>query len=243
MVHTESETGTSTAAVGTQPQVADPTAYIADPGPLGLAGFAMTTFVLSVFNAGLITTAGLVAVVLPLALFYGGLAQFVAGLWEFRKGNTFGALAFCSFGSFWLSFAAYVKYVEPGLGGAAKAHVATGIYPVGLGDFHRLHDDRGGAGQRRGARGLRVPDADLRRPDHWHLERDLGHNQAGRLAWPDHRGTGLVRVVRRGGQLHLEAHRAACLPAGPGPTLINNHPYHRPQAWPLAPYSRLPSGG
>lgn len=128
MVHTESETGTSTAAVGTQPQVADPTAYIADPGPLGLAGFAMTTFVLSVFNAGLITTSALVAVVLPLALFYGGLAQFVAGLWEFRKGNTFGALAFCSFGAFWLSFAAYVKYVEPGLGGAAKAHVATGLY-------------------------------------------------------------------------------------------------------------------
>src|SRR5271166_4848286 len=65
MVHIESGTGTSTVAVGTQPQVADPTAYIADPGPLGLAGFAMTTFVLSVFNAGFVTTSGLVAVVLP----------------------------------------------------------------------------------------------------------------------------------------------------------------------------------
>jgi succinate-acetate transporter protein len=133
MVHIESETGKSTAAVGTQPQVADPTAYIADPGPLGLAGFAMTTFVLSVFNAGLITTSGLVAVVLPLALFYGGLAQFVAGVWEFRKGNTFGALAFCSFGAFWLSFAAYAKYVEPGLGG--NAHIATGIYLLGWAIF------------------------------------------------------------------------------------------------------------
>src|SRR6516164_864921 len=72
------------------------------------------------------STSALVAVVLPLALFYGGLAQFVAGLWEFRKGNTFGALAFCSFGAFWLSFAAYAKYVETGL--ASNAHVATGIY-------------------------------------------------------------------------------------------------------------------
>ena len=57
----------STAAIGTQPQVADPTGYIADPGPLGLASFAMTTFVLSVFNAGFVTTSGLVAVVLPRA--------------------------------------------------------------------------------------------------------------------------------------------------------------------------------
>ncbi|MBV8349417.1 MAG: hypothetical protein JOZ49_18415 [Mycolicibacterium sp.] len=79
MVPIESGTVKSSAAVGNQPQVADPTAYIADPGPLGLAGFAMTTFVLSIFNAGLVTTSGLVAVVLPLALFYGGLAQFVAG--------------------------------------------------------------------------------------------------------------------------------------------------------------------
>jgi succinate-acetate transporter protein len=47
VVHIESETGTSSAAVGTQPQVADPTAYIADPGPLGLAGFAMTTVMVS----------------------------------------------------------------------------------------------------------------------------------------------------------------------------------------------------
>ena len=173
MVHIESGTGTSTAAVGTQPQVADPTAYIADPGPLGLAGFAMTTFVLSVFNAGLITTSGVVAVVLPLALFYGGLAQFAAGLWEFRKGNTFGALAFCSFGAFWLSFAAYEKFVVPDLAGQ-RAHRDRHL-PAGLDDLLRLYDDRGGPGQRRGARGLRGPDADLRRPDHRHLEPDLGH--------------------------------------------------------------------
>jgi hypothetical protein len=65
--------------------------------------------------------------VLPLALFYGGLAQFLAGMWEFRKGNTFGALAFTSFGSFWLSFAAFVQFVAPQLP-AASAHQAVGLY-------------------------------------------------------------------------------------------------------------------
>src|SRR6059058_5842357 len=70
----------------------------ADPGPLGLAAFALTTFVLSMFNSGLMNATKGEAVVLGLALAYGGLAQLAAGLWEFRAGNTFGATAFCSFG-------------------------------------------------------------------------------------------------------------------------------------------------
>ena len=65
----------------------------ADPGPLGLAGFAMTTFVLSMFNADLVNKGG-EPVVLGLALAYGGIAQLLAGMWEFRTGNTFGAVAF-----------------------------------------------------------------------------------------------------------------------------------------------------
>lgn len=105
------------------------TALIADPGPLGLAAFAMTTFVLSCFNASLIDVS-LEAVVLPLALFYGGLAQFVAGMWEFKKANTFGALAFTSFGAFWMSFAAFVKFVAPELP-ADTAHQAVGLYLLG----------------------------------------------------------------------------------------------------------------
>jgi succinate-acetate transporter protein len=104
------------------------TETIADPGPLGLAAFAMTTFVLSVFNANLIKDAQLEAVVLPLALFYGGTAQFAAGMWEFRKGNTFGALAFTSFGAFWLSFAAYVKFVVPSLSNDPDVYKATGLF-------------------------------------------------------------------------------------------------------------------
>jgi succinate-acetate transporter protein len=111
----------------TEGALTDPVAVIADPGPLGLAAFAMTTFVLSVFNADIVSTAALSAVVLPLALFYGGIAQLLAGMWEFRKANTFGALAFTSFGAFWLSFAGYVKFVEPGLP-AATAHQATGLF-------------------------------------------------------------------------------------------------------------------
>jgi uncharacterized protein len=76
---------------------------IADPGPLGLAGFAGTTFFLSVVNTNLLP-AGVTAGVLGLAFFYGGLAQLLAGMWEFTKGNTFGAVAFSSYGAFWLSY-------------------------------------------------------------------------------------------------------------------------------------------
>ena len=75
----------------------------ADPGPLGLAGFAATTFFLSVVNTNMLG-ASVQAIVFGLAFFYGGLAQLLAGMWEFAKGNTFGAVAFSSYGAFWLSF-------------------------------------------------------------------------------------------------------------------------------------------
>jgi uncharacterized protein len=78
-------------------------ASLADPGPLGLAGFAGTTFFLSVVNTNMLG-ASVQTIVLGLALFYGGLAQLLAGMWEFAKGNTFGAVAFSSYGAFWLSF-------------------------------------------------------------------------------------------------------------------------------------------
>ncbi len=106
------------------PTVNTPT--VADPGPLGLAGFATTTFVLSVFNANLLD-AKLTLVVLPLALFFGGIAQFAAGMWEFKRNNVFGAVAFTSYGAFWLAFDAYVKYIAGGLP-AADANKATGLF-------------------------------------------------------------------------------------------------------------------
>ncbi|GAB3852720.1 acetate uptake transporter [Nocardioides maradonensis] len=76
-------------------------AHLADPAPLGLAAFALTTFVLSFMNTGLFKAE---PVVFGLALAYGGIAQILAGMWEFAKGNTFGATAFTSYGAFWLSF-------------------------------------------------------------------------------------------------------------------------------------------
>jgi len=100
----------------------------ADPGPLGLAGFAATTFVLSMINANLVSGPLTdVPVVLGLALAYGGIAQLIAGIWEFRTGNTFGAVAFCSYGAFWISF---YFLVTGGLAGIPKAHLdsAIGLY-------------------------------------------------------------------------------------------------------------------
>jgi len=74
----------------------------ANPAPLGLAAFALTTFVLSASNAGWYT--GGTTIVIGLAFFYGGLGQVIAGLWEFRNGNTFAGAAFSSYGGFWLAF-------------------------------------------------------------------------------------------------------------------------------------------
>lgn len=81
----------------------------ADPGPLGLAAFAATTMMLSLINGNLISPVG-VGAVLALALAYGGTVQLLAGMWEFRTGNTFGAVAFASYGGFWLSLFFFVKF-------------------------------------------------------------------------------------------------------------------------------------
>jgi succinate-acetate transporter protein len=98
---------------------------VADPGPLGLAAFAMTTFVLSMFNANLVNSKGL-PVVLGLALAYGGIVQLLAGMWEFRTGNTFGAVAFSSFGAFWISFWALNAFYAKEIAG--NAGHAIGLY-------------------------------------------------------------------------------------------------------------------
>jgi succinate-acetate transporter protein len=100
---------------------------IADPAPLGLAAFAMTTVVLRCFNANFLdkSTEG---VVLPLALAYGGLTQLLAGMWEFRRGNTFGATAFSSFGAFWLAYYFLAKDIAPTLATASDANKAVGLF-------------------------------------------------------------------------------------------------------------------
>jgi uncharacterized protein len=101
-----------------------PGAHIADPAPLGLGAFALTTFMLSVVNAGWLPST-VEPVVFGLALAYGGIAQFGAGIWEFAKGNTFGATAFCSFGAFWVSFWWLTGHTD--LSGASADDAAHGV--------------------------------------------------------------------------------------------------------------------
>jgi uncharacterized protein len=107
---------------------------IANPGPLGLAAFALTTFVLSMFNANLVSERGL-PIVFGLTLAYGGLAQLLAGMWEFKTGNTFGATAFSSFGAFWLSYWAFVQFFAKDIKGPADVGHAVGLYLIAWGIF------------------------------------------------------------------------------------------------------------
>jgi succinate-acetate transporter protein len=91
---------------------------LANPAPLGLFGFALTTWLLSMVNAGLLPGAS-VPLVLAMAFAYGGTAQFAAGLMEMAAGNTFGFVAFCSYGAFWWSFALFAKFFGDGVPAAA----------------------------------------------------------------------------------------------------------------------------
>ncbi len=84
---------------------------IANPGALGLGGFALTTFLLSLVNSGILKPES-IGVVLGMAFFYGGLAQILAGMWEFKVGNIFGATCFTSFGAFWMGLALMVVFED-----------------------------------------------------------------------------------------------------------------------------------
>jgi succinate-acetate transporter protein len=103
---------------------------LANPAPLGLFGFALTTWLLSMVNTGLLPPTSL-PVVLAMAFAFGGTAQFMAGLFEYGKGNTFGFVAFCSYGAFWWSFALFVKFLAT----AAVIGPAVGWYLMVWGAF------------------------------------------------------------------------------------------------------------
>jgi hypothetical protein len=98
---------------------------VADPAPLGLAAFALTTFMLSGHNASFIPDVLWVG----LALFYGGLVQLLAGMWEFRNRNVFGSTAFSTYGGFWLALGAFVVLAETTKlgGGLAGPDVDNGL--------------------------------------------------------------------------------------------------------------------
>jgi succinate-acetate transporter protein len=107
------------------------TPAVANPAPLGLSAFALTAFVLSCVNAGFISAPH---IVLGLALFYGGIVQIVAGIWDLRNGNTFGATMFCSFGAFWMAFAVILMPafgIEAAYPKAADLHTALAFFLLG----------------------------------------------------------------------------------------------------------------
>jgi|SRR5207302_6845960 len=109
----------------------------ADPAPLGLAAFGITTLVLSAINSGWIGDAAIPGV-LALALPFGGTAQALAGMWAFRRGNTFAATAFTSFGAFWVSYFLLVNFFVASIknaGGAGEVGTIVGMYLFAWGLF------------------------------------------------------------------------------------------------------------
>jgi succinate-acetate transporter protein len=104
-----------------------------NPAPLGLLGFGMTTVLLNLHNAGLF---GLGSMILAMGIFYGGLAQIIAGIMEWKKGNTFGTTAFTSYGLFWLTLVWLVTAPKLGWAEAATSRaMAAYLFMWGLFTF------------------------------------------------------------------------------------------------------------
>lgn len=106
-----------------------PETTIADPAPLGLAAFAMTTLILSLSNTN--TWPQGIESAVALALAYGGGAQLLAGMWEFKRNNTFGATAFSSFGAFWIAFWYLASHVLPNVKNPDDVAVVLGTFLLG----------------------------------------------------------------------------------------------------------------
>ena len=106
---------------------------LANPAALGLGGFALTTFILNVVNAGIIPAESL-GMVFPMGFFYGGLVQFAAGMWEIKRGDIFGGTCFTSFGAFWIGLALMILLETTGAipkvppAGMAVFLIAWGIF-------------------------------------------------------------------------------------------------------------------
>jgi len=108
---------------------------LANVGALGLGGFALSTFILNIVNAGWVDGAT-IGIVMPVAMLYGGLAQFMAGMWDVRRGDIFGATCFTSFGAFWMGLALFFflklagiqAFVDVPAAGVAVVLIAWGIF-------------------------------------------------------------------------------------------------------------------
>lgn len=103
-----------------------------NPAPLGLMGFGMTTVLLNLHNAGFF---GLSAMILAMGIFYGGIAQIIAGIMEWKKGNTFATTAFTSYGFFWLSLVALILLPKTQAGVAAADELSMVAFLAAWGVF------------------------------------------------------------------------------------------------------------
>ncbi len=186
----------------------------ANPGPLGLMAFGMTTVLLNVHNAGLIPLSG---IILAMGVFYGGIAQVIAGIMEWKKNSTFGMTAFLSYGLFWLTFVgifAFPKWMGTADLDLGATATALGYYLFAWGVFTGLMF----VGTLRINRSLQTVFLSLTilflpaRP--WRVDGQLDADQGGRLG-------GHLRGPLRGLRLHrpdLErALRARWSPAASGP--------------------------
>ena len=111
-----------------------PNTHLANPAPLGLAAFGMTTVLLNIHNAGFYE---LGSMILAMGIFYGGIAQVIAGILEYQKGNTFGVTAFTSYGLFWLSLVALITlpHLIPGIAAPEKEAMTAYLFIWGLFTF------------------------------------------------------------------------------------------------------------
>lgn len=101
-----------------------------NPGPLGLFGFALTTILLNIHNAGFY---GVTTMIMAMGIFFGGFAQLLAGIMEWKRGNQFGSIAFISYGSFWLSLV--FIWIAPNFGLPKPTSIEMGCYLLFWGLF------------------------------------------------------------------------------------------------------------
>ena len=173
----------------------------ADPGPLGLAAFAATTFLLSMVNSSLVRPASAL-VVLPVALAYGGVVQVLAGMWEFRTGSASGRSR-----SRLRSLLDLILLSRDCHAGSLAAAACGFLVPVCMDDLHVADVCRVAANVGCGRVGVLPADGDVpsagnreRQPER---PRHQQHNQVGRLPRARHGGLCVVRSVRRSRQLNL----------------------------------------
>jgi len=180
----------------------------ANPAPLGLMGFGFATLLLNIHNAGYYD---LNSMILAMGIFYGGLAQVIAGLIDFRKGNEFGATAFCSYGLFWFSLVAVIVFPGWGLGKEPAAR-AMGWYLLSWGLFTAIMF----VGSLLTARALQAVFAALAvlfvllAGHEW-----SGNDTIGKIAGWEGIVTGLLAVYTATAQIWNDVYARTVLPLGP----------------------------